>query len=86
MAEEYQKISPTEFKVTKTITETKEEIYSIQSLLQKKVYLLEQIQRQKEELGRQIEEAKKELEKIESLIEKAKELGIEDIGEIEEGK
>jgi hypothetical protein len=65
MAEEYVKISDTEFKVIESVTSVTEIVYSIHDLL-----------RHKEELRQIILDAESKIARIDALISKANELGI----------
>ena len=72
----YQKINETEFKSVEAVTENKEKVYSITTLLQDKARLLTEIRARKNEYAKQIKEVEDKLTEIEMLIVKAQELGI----------
>jgi len=68
----YEKISDIEFKKTQVVTETRVTICDIETLLQQKANIADQIERQKGELKKAIKEAEKELFAINSLFAKLK--------------
>ena len=68
----YKKISDTEFKKTQVVTESRVTICDIETLLQQKAHIADQIERQKGELQKAIKGAEKELFAINVLFDELK--------------
>ncbi|MCK9578698.1 hypothetical protein M0R01_04410 [bacterium] len=80
----YKKVSETEFKETEQISVTQEKVYSLKSLYEKKICIIDQLEREQKELESRITTRKAELEKVEELIAKAEELGIKEVSSVKE--
>jgi len=74
MEKTFEKVSGSEFKIVETVA--KETIVSVDELLQKKHLLLERINIVNEERDKEIAALNAEINKIDELLNKAKELGI----------
>jgi hypothetical protein len=72
----YTKINDTEFKEEISETTNNQKVYTIKSLLKQKLYLIEDTENQRKILDSIISNNEMQLERINKLLLKAKELGI----------
>lgn len=78
-APQYEKVSPTQIKEIDQVTQ--EKTYSIKDLLNEKVSIIGEIETVKQDYKNRIAKLQERLKKIETLIEKAKELGVSETGD-----